>query len=296
MSVARCQRTVRRSASVEGFGYFSGRDVQVDFRPAPVDSGVAFVRSDLDTPVRVPVSPALRLDMPRRTSLEWRGVRVEMVEHILAALAGLRVDNCDVWVNAAEMPGVDGSALPFVEAIDTAGTIEQDAPVRQLRVDRVTRVGDEQCWIEARPARSAGLSVTFDLNYEHHAAIGRQVYQVDVNPSSFRHELAPCRTFIVEEVARAMVAQGVGLRVTPLDLLIFGPTGPIDNELRFADECVRHKVLDVIGDLALTGCEVDAEIIAYRTGHRHHAELARRLLENAEQSQEAVPAATRRCA
>lgn len=278
MSVPRCQRTIRRSVAVEGFGYFSGRDVRVEFRPAAAGSGVTFVRCDHSPAARVPVSPALRLDVPRRTTLEWRRVRVEMVEHVLAALAGIEIDNCEVWVNAAEMPGCDGSALAFVEALDDAGTVDQAAPVRQIHVRRRIRVGDEQNWIEASPARGGRLSIAFDLDYATHPAIGHQQIRLSVHPATFRTELAPCRTFLEEEAARAMVAQGVGGRVTPQNLLIFGPTGPIENTLRFENECVRHKVLDVVGDLALTGREVVADVVAHRSGHRLHAELARQLM------------------
>jgi UDP-3-O-acyl N-acetylglucosamine deacetylase len=282
MSVPRCQRTLRRAATVEGFGYFSGRDVRIEFRPAPVGAGVTFVRRDLGNAPHIGVSPALRIDVPRRTTLERHGVRVEMVEHILATLAGLRIDNCDLAVDAAEMPGCDGSALPFVEALDAAGVVEQEAPVRQIRVEQAIRVGDSNSWIEARPTRGAGLSIAFELDYGSHTTIGRQLFAVAVSPESFRTELAPCRTFLLEEVARAMVAQGIGRRVTPQNLLIFGPAGPIDNQLRFDNECARHKVLDVVGDLALTGCEIVADVVAYRSGHKLHAELAARLLKQAE--------------
>jgi UDP-3-O-acyl N-acetylglucosamine deacetylase len=281
MSAARRQRTISRPTTAEGFGYFSGQDVRVEFRPASVGTGVTFVRRDLQTKVRIPARPEQRIDMPRRTTLEADGVRVEMVEHILAALAGLAIDNCEVWVDAAEMPGCDGSALPFVEALDSAGIVEQGAPVRRLVVNRTIRVGDKDNWIEARPARSDGLSISFELDYGSEGPIGRQCFALDVTPESFCSELACCRTFIMQNVAQAMVAQGMGLRVTPQDLLIFGPNGALDNELRFPDECVRHKVLDVVGDLALTGCDVVAQVVAYRSGHQLHAALAQQLLEHA---------------
>jgi UDP-3-O-acyl N-acetylglucosamine deacetylase len=279
MSIARRQRTISRPTMVAGFGYFSGRDVRVEFRPASVGTGVTFVRRDLVPKARIPARPELRIDVPRRTTLELDGARVEMVEHILAALAGLGIDNCEVGVDAAEMPGCDGSAKHFVEALDSAGIMEQGAPVRRLTVDRVIRVGDDRNWIEARPPRWAGLSISFELRYDAQGPIGIQSYSLDVTPESFCRDLASCRTFITEDVAQAMVAQGIGKRVTPQDLLIFGPHGPIDNKLRFANECVRHKVLDVIGDLALTGCEVEAHVVAHCSGHHLHAALAQRLLE-----------------
>ncbi len=296
MFVPRYQRTVRKPIAVEGFGYLSGQDIRVEFRPASSGSGVTFVRGDMHPAMRVPVSPALRIDVPRRTTLQWRGVQVQMVEHVLGALAGIGVDNCEVWVNAAEMPACDGSALEFVEALDSVGTIEQNAPVRQIRVKRCIRVGDESNWIEASPAPDGGLSVAFDLNYDSHPAIGRQTIRLNVNPNTFRSELAPCRTFLEEETARAMVTMGLGQRVTPQNLLIFGPHGPLENTLRFANECVRHKVLDVVGDLALTGCEVVADIMAYRSGHRLHAELARQLLEQAGIASQPLTTELQRCA
>ncbi|MCI0333908.1 MAG: UDP-3-O-acyl-N-acetylglucosamine deacetylase [Planctomycetes bacterium] len=282
MSVARRQRTLARPVTVTGFGYYSGRDIQVEFWPASEYTGITFVRHDLGPQARIPASAALRVDMPRRTTLELNGARVEMVEHVLAALAGLRVDNCEVWVDAAEMPGCDGSAQAFVEAIDAAGVVEQRSPVPQIVVRQTVRVGGSDRWIEAQPSRSAGLSVTYDLDYSSHKAIGRQTYGIDVTPDSFRRELASCRTFITEDVAQGMLAEGRGQRVTPRDLLIFGAHGPVDNSLRFADECARHKLLDVVGDLALAGCEIIGHVVAYRCGHQLNTELAKRLLEQAE--------------
>lgn len=282
MPVARRQRTIARPVTVTGFGYFSGRDIQVEFWPAVENAGVTFVRHDLGPGARIPATAANRIDMPRRTTLVVGDARVEMVEHIMAALHGLRVDNCEVWVDAAEMPGCDGSAQPFVEAIQAAGIVEQRSPVRQIVVRQTVRVGSNEQWIEAQPSRGAGLSITYDLNFASYPAIGRQTYGVDVTPNSFCRELAACRTFITDDVAQAMLAEGRGQRVTPQDLLIFGPHGPIENTLRFVDECVRHKVLDVVGDLALAGCEIIGHVVAHRCGHKLNAELAKRLLEQVE--------------
>ena len=284
MPIARRQRTLVRPVSVTGFGYFSGRDIRVEFWPAAENAGITFVRHDIGPAARVPASVGLRINVPRRSTLELNGVRLEMVEHVLAALAGMRVDNCEVWVDAAEMPGCDGSSKAFVEAIDAAGVVEQRASVRQVVVGQSIRVGDENCWMEAQPSRTAGLSVSFDLDFGPQSAIGHQLFALDITPDSFRRELAPCRTFIPEEVAQSILSQGIGKRVTSGDLLIFGPNGPIGNSLRYHDECVRHKMLDVVGDLALTGCEVIGHVIAHRSGHALHAELAKKLLEIAEPS------------
>lgn len=282
MSVARRQRTLARPVTVTGFGYFSGRDVRVEFWPASEFAGVTFIRHDISNSARVPATVALRINVPRRTTLELNGVRVEMVEHVLAALAGLRIDNCEVWVDAAEMPGLDGSSKAFVEALDSAGTVEQRSTVQQIVVGDPIRVGNDEAWIVAQPARSAGLSISYELDFGEESPIGRQLYANDLTPELFRREIAPCRTFIPEEAAQSILAQGIGTRVSSKDLLIFGPSGPIGNSLRFPDECARHKVLDVIGDLALTGCEVVGHIIAHRSGHALHAELAKQLIEQAQ--------------
>jgi UDP-3-O-[3-hydroxymyristoyl] N-acetylglucosamine deacetylase len=282
MSVSRRQRTLARPVSVTGFGYFSGQDVRVEFWPAAESAGITFVRHDIGPQSRIPASPEMRIDMPRRTTLEHGGARVEMVEHILAALAGMRVDNCEVWVDAQEMPGCDGSSRAFVDAIDAAGVVEQRSAVPQIVVRQTVRVGGSDRWIEAQPSRTAGLSLSFDLDFGANTAIGHQTYAIDLTPDSFRREIASCRTFITEDVTQAMLAEGRGSRVTPRDLLIFGPHGPVDNSLRFADECARHKLLDVVGDLALTGCEIIGHVVAYRCGHALHVELAKRLLEQAE--------------
>jgi UDP-3-O-acyl N-acetylglucosamine deacetylase len=297
VAVARRQCTLARPASVEGFGYFSGQDARLEFWPAPEGAGISFIRHDLGPQARVPAVAAFRIDAPRRTTLEAGVVRVEMVEHVLAALAGLGVDNCEVWVDAAEIPGCDGSAAAFVEAILEAGLIDQRAPVPQIVVERPLRIGHGESWIEIQRPRGAGLSVSYLLDFGAGNPIGRQHFTIDVAPHSFRQQLAACRTFIEETTAQQMRAQGLGQRVTPRDLLIFGPQGPIDNRLRFPDECARHKVLDVVGDLALTGCEVVGHVIAHRSGHRLHAELARQLREQAGLSNEpSSAAALRRCA
>ncbi len=278
LHVPRKQRTLAKAAVVDGFGYWSGKDVHVEFRPAPEDTGVVFVREDQPKQVKIRAVVANRVETPRRTTLRSGGASVEMVEHIMAALGGLRVDNCEVAVNAAEMPGCDGSSLPFVEAIMAAGFVEQKAVRPTLFVREVTRLGNDESWIEARPGAAAGLSVKFHLDYGSSTAIGRQTLTLPVTPDSFRRELAPARTFMLKSEADWLLAQGLGARATLKDLLVFDAEGPIDNELRFRDECVRHKTLDLIGDLALAGCDLVGHFVAFRSGHRLNAEMVRVLL------------------
>ena len=261
-----------------GFGYWSGRDVTVELRPAPPGSGIVFVRGDTDRPRRITAEVRQRIEVPRRTTLAGDGTQVEMVEHILAALFGLAVDNCEIICNASEMPGLDGSCLPVVAAIEEAGIVEERSTRRRLIVTEVTRVGDEDSWVEARPAKTNSLSVEYKLDYGPNNPIGRQTIELAVTPSTFAKELAPARTFILEDEAAWLRSRGLGTRVTNKDLLVFGPEGLIDNELRFENECVRHKALDLIGDLALAGCDLVGRFIAHKSGHRLNAELVKVLL------------------
>jgi UDP-3-O-[3-hydroxymyristoyl] N-acetylglucosamine deacetylase len=273
------QQTIGGRAVVEGFGYWSGRDVRLEFRPAAAGSGVTFVRTDLGPSARVPVAVDLRIEVPRRTNLRAGRVDVEMVEHVLAALAGLRIDNCEVWTNEPEMPGCDGSAAPFVDAMLRAGIVQQAAEAPTLRVTDAVRVTEGESWIEARPSAKSQLSIEYQLDYPSARAIGRQVARINVTPERFRSELAPCRTFVLRSEAEQLTRQGLGMRVTPRDLLVFDDNGPVENRLRFPNECARHKVLDVLGDLALAGRRMIGEFVAHRSGHRLHAELTRQLLE-----------------
>jgi UDP-3-O-[3-hydroxymyristoyl] N-acetylglucosamine deacetylase len=282
MNTQRNQRTIAQAVSVDGFGYWSGRDARVEFRPAEPNTGIVFVRIDLPQPVRIPAAVKHRVETPRRTTLRAHGASVEMVEHILAALAGLQIDNCEVWVNAPEMPGCDGSSLPFVEALDNAGAVFQPAPRAQLRVRETTRLGSDDCWIEAQPATTPGVSIKFRIDYGRDNAIGRQTFALSVTPQTFRCELAPARTFMLKEEADWLQSQGLGTRATSRDLLVFDNNGPIGNELRFRDECVRHKALDLVGDLALAGCDLVGQFVAHRSGHRLNAEMVRALLSEGE--------------
>ncbi len=241
MYAIRKQRTLSAPVAIEGFGFWSGRDVRVEFRPAEAGSGIVFVRRDLPRAPRIPALVTHRIETPRRTTLSLAGGNVEMVEHILAALAGLQVDNCEIWVNDAEMPGCDGSSQPFVALLESAGIVEQDAVRPVLVVRSTTRLGDDDSWVEARPSTTGGMSVKFRLDYGTGNAIGRQSLQLAITPDSFRRELAASRTFMLEEEAHWLLSKGLGKRTTYQNLLVFSKDGPIENELRYRDECVRTR-------------------------------------------------------
>ena len=229
----RHQATIRRPALVRGFGYWSGRDVAVEFHPAPENTGIVFVRTDLDGQPRVPASVLHRVQGPRRTTLVHDGCAVEMIEHVMAALYGLNIDNCEVHINRPEVPGVDGSSLPFVAALMNAGREEQSA-VRQItKVQTTIRLGDDEHWILAEPVDHGGFELEYRLNYENCEAIGQQQFNAVHNRNLFVSEIAPARTFLLKSEADALQEQGLGHRVKYSDLIVFDTTGPIDNETAF---------------------------------------------------------------
>lgn len=285
----RLQRTVAGPARVEGRGYWSGDRVRVEFRPAPAGAGVTFVRDDLVgrlRDARVEVAVARRQPASRRTVLRGvGGAEVAMIEHVVATLAGLGIDNCEVGVDAPEMPGCDGSAAPFVEAIDAVGVVDQKAISDPLVVHRPVRCGDRSTWIEARPPMGPGLTIEYRLDYGPDSSIGRQWLVVQIDEDAFRYEVAPARTFLLQSEAESLRAKGLGSHVAESELLVFrdiahddAERGPIGNALRYADECVRHKILDVVGDLALAGRPVIGHIVACCSGHRLNGDLVEALV------------------
>ena len=273
------QHTIEHPVSVAGFGYWSGEDIRVEFRPARAGTGIVFVRGDMGPKARVSARVENRINVPRRTNLQIGEVRVEMVEHILAALSGLQIDNCEVWVDQAEMPGCDGSAKAFVDALDTTQRVRQEAFVTQIEVTETVRVTEGDQWVEARPVVGGGCLVEYYLDYPHAPILGRQSAKFAITPEVFRREIAPCRTFVLESEANEMIQQGLGKRVTPRDLLLFGDQGLIDNQLHFKNECARHKGLDLVGDLSLIGCRLEGHFIASRSGHQLNAQAARSIIE-----------------
>ena len=291
MSTPAPQRTLRRPVSVSGIGFFGGSDVEITFKPAGPNEGISFVRTDLPVPVRIPARIDYLADRRRRTSLEHRGASVEMIEHVMAALAGLGVDNCEVLAGAAEMPGCDGSSQVFVDRLLEAGLVEQDEPRRPFVVRHTVCVKQGDAVLVASPGPLGRLLVNCVLDYGLENPIGRQRRVVDVTPDSFREELAASRTFLLADEAQLLRSQGIGTRVGYGDLLIFGPEGVIDNTLRFEDECVRHKILDLIGDLALLGSPLEGHLVAIKSGHRLNADLVRGLFKAHQPSAEVSSAA-----
>ena len=232
-----------------------------------------FVRSDLAGAPRIPALIQNRVPGPRRTTLVHNGCAVEMVEHVMAALAGLQIDNCEIHVDRAELPGMDGSSICFVEALLAAGRTPQKATRETLAVKESARVAEGNSWIEANPCRSNTTIFSYQLDYPHAPSIGSQCFRTGFDTETFVREIAPARTFLLESEAEQLQRQGLGSRVSYRDVLVFNESGPIDNTLRFPDECARHKMLDMIGDFALAGKDVVGEFVASKSGHRMNSQM-----------------------
>lgn len=280
----RNQTTISHEVSVSGFGFWSGRDITVTFRPAAADSGIVFIRTDIPNQPAIPAIIQNRINGPRRTTLVNNGAAVEMVEHVLAALAGLRIDNCEVLVDRAEMPGCDGSSLAFTQALLQTDMVELDLPRQKIFVREVLRVGDEFSWIEAKPVLHDELELIYDLSYPC-PAIGAQTFQSTITPETFHEQISPARTFVLRHEAEQLRQQGLGGRVSYQDVLVFDDHGPIDNKVRFDDECARHKVLDMVGDFSLCGADLVGKFTASRSGHRLNSQMVFALLQQVVQSE-----------
>jgi UDP-3-O-[3-hydroxymyristoyl] N-acetylglucosamine deacetylase len=275
----RQQSTLAKPASVSGFGFWSGQDVTIEFRPADEQTGIVFIRTDLAGAPRIHALIQNRVPGPRRTTLVDNGCAVEMVEHVMAALAGLQIDNCEVHVNRAEMPGMDGSSIRFVESLLTAGREQQDAPKETLVVREQTRVAEGDTWIQAIACRSNTTIFNYELDYPNEPCIGAQTVTARFDRETFIREIAPARTFLLQSEAEQLQRQGLGSRVTHQDVLVFSESGPIENTLRFSDECARHKMLDMIGDLALSGKDLIGEFSASKSGHRMNSQMVFALMQ-----------------
>jgi UDP-3-O-acyl-N-acetylglucosamine deacetylase len=208
------------------------------------------------------------------------------------ALYALEIDNCVIEIDRTELPGLDGSAAAYVDALRSAGLVMQAKSRRQLVVDRPLRVGNEQAWVEALPATDGRMHVEYRLDYGGDSPIRPQTFSSEVSPEAFCRDIAPARTFVTKQQAEQLRTAGVAKHVTNRDLLGFGDSGPVDNLLRYSDECARHKALDMIGDLSVVGVELVGRFVSYRGGHQLNGLMAERLCAAAE----SVPAGCRNVA
>ena len=277
---SRSQTTITRPVQFNGRGLFHGIDVTATLLPADTDTGIVFRRIDLPDEPDIPALCGYIATVPRRTVLaSSRLATVETVEHLMAALAGMGVDNCVVEINAPEVPSFDGSCRDFCDGIVESGIQSLNTSANCVHFDEVVtvRVPDGRQSLTLRPYLHPCLAITYHLDYGTHSAMASQVFSAEITPEYFYNEIAPARTFILQSEITALQAMGYGRHLTAKDIVVISDTGVIGNELRWENEGVRHKILDCVGDLALSGRIVAGHLTAYRSGHHLNHELARKV-------------------
>ncbi|MEZ6062756.1 MAG: UDP-3-O-acyl-N-acetylglucosamine deacetylase [Planctomycetaceae bacterium] len=274
----RFQKTLQNRVELHGPGLFHGIDAHVTLNPADAGYGIVFQRTDLADSPRIPALWSSVAHAPRRTVLASApNVRVETVEHLLSALAGLQIDNCHIEITGPEVPAFDGSCQAFCEAVFDAGTCELSSPAAIYRPACVVAQHDEsgRQSLLLRPYLRPLAAVTYHLDYGRRGQVPPQTYSIELTPESFYHEIAAARTFVLESEIAALRSLGYGKHLKHRDLLVVGSGGVIGNQLRWADEFVRHKILDCVGDLALSGLEIQGHLTAWRSGHQLNHRLAK---------------------
>ncbi len=272
------QYTIRKKVSLAGIGLHSGEPVNLTIKPAAVDTGIRFVRLDLGQEPSVPAFMNRVVDTSLATTIAEDDAAVSTTEHLLGALAGLGVDNAVVELDGAEVPIMDGSAGPFVHLLKKVHRRRQKAPKRVLKIIKeiVCRDGDKMI----RVLPYDGLKVTCEIDFAHDL-IGKQVYAIDVNPKRFAKEIATARTFGFMDEVKKLKEHGYALGGSLDNAVVVDQLGVLNKDgLRFADEFVRHKVLDLIGDLALLGCPLMGHVIASKAGHAQHLRMMQAIANN----------------
>ncbi|MBK8596282.1 MAG: UDP-3-O-[3-hydroxymyristoyl] N-acetylglucosamine deacetylase [Holophagales bacterium] len=269
----RLQTTLGRTISVSGVGLHSGRQVCATLRPAPAGRGIAFVRTDVGVVIPAIAEEAGRLDFA--TSLGQPGREVGTIEHLLSAAVGLGLDNLTVEIDGPEVPILDGSSAPWVAEFREAGLVPLGSAVRPFAVTSTLSVhNDDGKWIEIRPAKE--LRVSYSIDFPN-PAIGRQSISLVLTPDIYADHLAPARTFGFLAEYDYLRSKGLARGASEENCIVVGDADVVNGSLRFADEFVRHKALDLIGDLALVGRPVVGHVVAHRAGHALHTALAKKI-------------------
>ena len=278
------QQTLARAVSYKGVGLHSGVPCHVEFRPSPPGTGIRFVRTDLPGQPEIPVQPRYAradTDHMRRTVLKNGDAEVHTVEHILAAAAGLGIDNLVIALDAQEPPEPqDGSAQPYVALFQQAGVVEQPAARRYFHVREPIRYEEKGVILVALP--HDGLRVSFTIEYEN-AFRGTQYATYDIDTDTFIREIAPARTFVMERDVEALRTRGMIQGGTLQNAVVVQPGGILNKEpLRFEDEFVRHKILDFLGDLTLLGRPARGHFLSMKSGHATNVRFVQRLVADEE--------------
>jgi len=270
------QRTVARPISFTGIGLHLGKKVNVTIRPAEVDTGIVFLRTDLPDPIEIKADVANVIHTKFATTLGSNGAKISTVEHLLAAFIGLGIDNARIDIDSPEVPIMDGSASPFVYLLRSVGKKVQNKPKRFLVIRRPIKVCDGDKSAVLAPFK--GLKITYTVDFNHHI-IANQSYDMEFSNGNFEREICRARTFGFLKDVEVLKANGLAKGGSLDNTIVLGDFRVLNKDgLRFPDEFVRHKILDSIGDLSLLGVPVVGHLIAHKSGHSLNHRLIKKVL------------------
>jgi len=271
------QRTIQREVILKGIGLHTANKVEITFKPAQIDAGIIFRRTDLAE--KPAIKASLENLLPeynslRRTSIGKDGTEVHTIEHLMAALAGLEIDNLYIDIDNNEIPGLDGSSTEFLETLEKAGIKEQEKTRQYYAVKEPIIIEDKAAYILAFP--SSEFKISYTLSYNH-PLLKAQFLEMDITPELFKKELVSARTFCLQDETNELKQQGLGKGATYDNTVVLGKNGVVKNKLRYEDEFVRHKIIDLIGDLYLLTQPIKGHIIALKSGHALNLKLVKKI-------------------
>lgn len=271
------QKTLKKEILIEGIALHSGGDAEIRLKAAPADTGIVFYRSDLDKKVELKAEPGAVVNLVRNTSIgsrEIKEAKISTIEHLMAAIWGSGIDNLEIEVSGPEIPVIDGSAYPYYQRILASGLKEQQHLRRVFKIEEPIFARQDDSYITILPY--AGFKISYTLDYQH-PVIGSSYFEFDADKIDFAEEIAKARTFgFVAEVEK-LHKHGLALGGSLENAVLIEETKTV-NPLRYENEFVRHKILDVIGDMFLNG-RIMGHIIAVKSGHRLHVKLAEKIRE-----------------
>jgi len=261
--------TIKKEITISGIGLHTGKNVNIRLKPAGIDSGITFIRTDLPGHQKTKANLSNVTNTVRGTNLGG----INTVEHLLSALYALSITNLEIEIDGPEPPALDGSSKQYCELIMKAGIREQSSEMKSIKIKEPVFVAEEGKCLIAVP--SDRFTVSFMINYPS-GFIGTQFYNFELNSGKYVKDIAPARTYGFIDELEALKKQGLALGANEKNAIAIGKEGYI-TQLRFKDELVRHKILDLIGDLSLLGAEIKAHIIGVRSGHGLNTKLAKKL-------------------
>ncbi len=271
------QKTIAKEFTLSGPGLHTGNKTKIKFVPAPENTGTVFIREDLNSKPKIILDHKNVLGVIRGTTIGDKLVHIHTVEHILAAISAMEIDNICIHMDNTEPPALDGSSKPYIDEIIKAGIVEQSVPKNYFNVSKRIEYTDGNTTITAEPSEKLEIDCT--IIYDH-PMIKSQRFVSEITPEIFSETIAPARTFCFDYEIEALQNKGLGKGGALTNTIVICPDRyHIEGGLRFDDECARHKVLDLVGDLYLLGMPVKAKITAVRSGHKHNINFVRKLIE-----------------